>query len=450
MNGLVFPDDSLSRLRSDLLSSAPKEAAAVLIAGHAATPSGKRLLVREHYIVPATEYDVQEEYRVVLPPNFLMPRLKRARNEGWSLVLAHTHPFENRAHFSNVDDAAEAETMPVIFSRTRAQSHGSLVLGIEEAAARLFSITAGVLDRHAASIVEIGRDVHFHSASSMSPDTLLPRFDRNVRAFGAFGQSLLANLKVGIVGLGGIGSIVAEQLAHLGVKTFVLLDPDSVEESNLNRLVGATRRDVGEKKARLAARMISSIHPDATVQALAGDIMFAQEARRLFDVDFLFGCTDSHGSRTVLNQIAYQYMIPAIDLGIHIQAKEGKVKTMAGRVQMLAPGLACLVCSNLLDPEQVRRDFLGPEARKRDPYISGAVEPQPAVISLNGTVASLGVTMMLSAVVGIPLSARYQIIRFERGVVRAVLQSQNADCIVCSLRGALGRGDAWPLPSKPC
>jgi molybdopterin-synthase adenylyltransferase len=271
-----------------------------------------------------------------------------------------------------------------------------------------------------------------------------------VRAFGALGQAILSSMTIGIVGLGGIGSIVAEQLAHLGVGEFVLLDPDVLEETNLNRVVGAAREALGMPKVTLAEKLIRRINPDANVRAIRGDIMCARDASALLDVEFLFGCTDSHGSRTVLNQIAYQYMIPTIDLGVHVQARSGHIRTIAGRVQMLAPGLACLVCSNLLNSEEVRRDFLSVEARRRDPYIPGAAEPQPAVISLNGSVASFGVTMMLSAVVGIPLSARYQIIRFDRGTVRPVAQSPQENCIVCSLRGALGRGDLWPLPNRSC
>lgn len=450
MNALVFPGASLSRLRSELLSSAPKEAAAVLIAGQSTTSRGTRLLIREHHFVPSHEYQVQEQYRVVLPPSFLMPQLKRARNEGWSLVLTHTHPFGNEAQFSGVDDAGEAETLPVVFARTGGQSHGSLVLGREAAAGRIFSVINSALKRCDVSVIEVGEEVRIQFADPVATSQPPSRFDRSVRAFGALGQSILAKVTVGIVGLGGIGSIVAEQLAHLGISRFILLDPDVLEESNLNRVVGSTQEDVGGTKAHLAERMICRIRPDATVQAIVGDVMCTDDARSLLDVDFLFGCTDSHGSRTVLNQIVYQYMIPAIDLGVHIQAEEGKIKRIAGRIQMLAPGLACLVCSNLLDSEQVRRDFLTSEARNRDPYIPGIAEPQPAVVSLNGTVASLGVTMMLSALVGVPLAARHQIVRFERGVVRAVAQSQNPDCIVCSLRGALGRGDAWPLPSKQC
>jgi len=86
------------------------------------------------------------------------------------------------------------------------------------------------------------------------------------------------------------------------------------------------------------------------------------------------------------------------------------------------------------------------EERKRDPYVVGIAIPQPAVISLNGTVASLGVTMMLAAVTGFPSAARYQVFQGERGVVRAVVATPVAGCVTCSYRGALARGDLWSMP----
>jgi len=166
----------------------------------------------------------------------------------------------------------------------------------------------------------------------------------------------------------------------------------------------------------------------------------------LLNVDFIMCCTDTQGSRAVINQIAYQYLIPAIDIGVRIDALAGEVKSVSGRVQMLAPGLACLVCQSLLDPEVVRHDLLSEEERQRDPYIVGAQEPQPSVISLNGTVSSLAVTMFLAATLGVPLEARHQIYIADRGVVRAVASSPLPDCVVCSLRGSLARGDLWNLP----
>ncbi len=265
----------------------------------------------------------------------------------------------------------------------------------------------------------------------------------------AEGQAAIASLRFGIVGLGGTGSIVAQELAHLGATSLKLLDFDRVERSNLNRLIGANRDSVGKPKAEIAAQNVRLISDGIAAEPIVGNVLNASDAARLLDCDLIFCCTDSHGSRAVLNQLSYQYMIPTIDMGVRIQVVGGKVTDIAGRVQMLGPGLPCLVCNGFLDPEQVRRDLLADEARARDPYIVGTSEPQPAVVSLNGTVASMAVTMMLAAVTGIPSSARHQVLIATRGIVRAIDSVAEPGCVICSLRGALGRGDTRPLPGRP-
>src|SRR5439155_306371 len=121
-------------------------------------------------------------------------------------------------------------------------------------------------------------------------------------------------------------------------------------------------------------------------------------------------------------------------------------RALVVRAQLLAPGLPCLVCHKLLDPEAVRRDLLSEDERANDPYIVGAAEPQPSVISLNTTIASLAVTMFLSAVTGLEVAPRHQIYLAQRGTVRAVESQPEPNCVVCSLREALARGDLWPLP----
>jgi len=298
-------------------------------------------------------------------------------------------------------------------------------------------------------VVEVGGDLAIHFGDHFIPHQISAQFERSVRAFGAEGQARLASLTVGIVGLGGIGSLVAEQLAHLGVRRFLLIDPDTIEASNLNRVVGADYGSVGKFKVEVSETMIRRINPTVDVDVLVGNVTMSTDIRRLLKCDFVFCCTDSHGSRAVMNQLAYQFLIPIIDIGVLIQAKSNKIVSISGRIQMLAPGLPCLVCHNLLDPEEVRRDLLSDEERVRDPYIVGAVEPQPSVVSLNGTVASLGVTMMLSAVVGIPVRTRHQVVLFDKGTVRAVTSEQSPDCVVCSLRGTLARGETWAIPGRP-
>jgi molybdopterin/thiamine biosynthesis adenylyltransferase len=273
-------------------------------------------------------------------------------------------------------------------------------------------------------------------------------FDRQIRAFGRDGQHKLKQLRVAIVGLGGTGSVVAQQLAHLGVNDFLLIDPDRLERTNLNRVVGATGADIHRPKVDIAKHLINNIRPSALIESAQSDALHNSVAKRLLETDLFFCCTDSHGSRAVLNQLAYQFLLPGFDLGVQIEAKRGRVTHVTGRAQMLAPGLACLVCSNLLDPEAVRRDLLSDAERQTDPYIPGAQEPQPAVISLNSTVASLAINMYLSAVAGIPGRARHQVFRGEVGAVRVIDTAPNPVCIICSESGALGKGDEWPLPGR--
>jgi molybdopterin-synthase adenylyltransferase len=213
--------------------------------------------------------------------------------------------------------------------------------------------------------------------------------------------------------------------------------------------VGTTRIDIGRPKVEVAAELVRRINPQIEANAITGNVIVSDDARRLLSCDFIFCCTDSHGSRAVINQLAYQYLIPTIDVGVRVQVRAGTVESVTGRIQMLAPGLPCLVCDELLDPEEVRRDLLSDEARARDPYIVGAVEPQPAVISLNSTVASLGVTMMLSAVAGLPVAARHQLVLFNKGIVRAAAADPSPQCVICSLGGALARGDTWPMAGRP-
>jgi molybdopterin-synthase adenylyltransferase len=448
MKGIVFGDQALPALRDALLSAAPQEAAALLLAGRANSGSEARLLVREYFLVPPDSYQAQERLRAVIHPSFIMPLLKRARKEGLSLVLTHTHPFAEEAHFSPVDDEGERVLMPALFSRTGDCPHGALVLTAHDCSARIW-IKPNAEPAYLSPVIEVGRNLRIHERNRAFSSRASNKFDRSVRAFGEEGQRTLASLSMGIVGLGGTGSVVAEQLAHLGVRRLLFLDPDVIEETNLNRVVGTTRIDIGRPKVEVAAELVRRINPQIEANAITGNVIVSDDARRLLSCDFIFCCTDSHGSRAVINQLAYQYLIPTIDVGVRVQVRAGTVESVTGRIQMLAPGLPCLVCDELLDPEEVRRDLLSDEARARDPYIVGAVEPQPAVISLNSTVASLGVTMMLSAVAGLPVAARHQLVLFNKGIVRAAAADPSPQCVICSLGGALARGDTWPMAGRP-
>lgn len=176
--------------------------------------------------------------------------------------------------------------------------------------------------------------------------------------------------------------------------------------------------------------------------------MRAAIAKRLVDADFIFGCTDSHGSRTVIQQVAYQYLIPCIDMGSVIGHVDQRITHIYGRVQMLAPGLPCLTCSHVLDPNEVRRDMMTEFERKADPYFVVDGEPAPAVMSLNATVSSLATTMFLSAVADIPGKARHLLYEGIGPALRTIAPKRDPSCYICSERGVLAGGDSEQLLAR--
>ena len=439
MSRLVFTKDLLTRLRTDLLQC-EDETCAVLF-GRSVEIDGKlsRIVVRESQEADSSAYSIRNSISAQLKPEFVAEAVQRARKNNESLVFVHTHPFSMN-EFSSIDDEGEKKLMEFLQQRVPNVVHAAMLITPEVNIARELGKNRPL------DVIGVGPEVSWNAKRTDEADEA--KYDRQIRAFGVEGQKILKSLRVGIVGLGGTGSVVLQELAHLGINDFLLIDPDIVENTNLNRLVGATPHDIEKPKVKVAKHLALSINPNANIDDCQGSVLKVKTVRNLADTDFVFCCTDSHGSRAVLNQFAYQYLVPMIDMGVVIAAPEKKVTHVAGRTQMLAPGLACMICGNLLDAEEIRRDLLTDFERKNDPYILGNAQPAPAVISLNATIASMAVTMFLNATTGIPGSARFINYNAMTGTSRPAMCVPHPSCVVCSSYGALARSEEWPLPAR--
>jgi hypothetical protein len=438
---LVFPDKALVALRTALWNEALESAAILLCQPtNLAGEDDWRLHVREAHVAQPDDYEERTAVFVRLKAAFGLPYERKARENGWSLVYCHTHPHQKgEARFSAIDDRSEIALAGYASSRSPGVPHCALLFATDNMAARRLGAQEPV------RFMQVGQSI---SEDAGPPSEIQETFDRQVRAFGAEGQRRIEATRVAIVGLGGTGSVVAQQLAHLGARDFLLIDRDVVEETNLNRTVGSTRADVDSPKVHIAQRLIEAIRPDARVQAVVGDVVDHDHARRLLEVDFIFCCTDSHASRHLINQLVHQYALPAIDMGVAIDAREKSVH-FAGHVKALAPGLACLWCLNSLDADQIRRELMSPEHRAADPYFNeGRGAPQPAVITLNSTVASLAGTMFLSMVAGIDAPARYLVYDGNRQRVSHVDVQVTPNCNFCGPDSTAGAGDRAPLPVR--
>lgn len=437
MSGLRMIEGSSAALTAALL--ADTERCAVGYAQY--DPAHGRWLLLKAEPVAEAAYESRDAMSATLTPAALVDIANRARREALSPVFIHTHPFaKGQPVFSAIDDAGEAELAAYLAHRVPAARPLAMVIGPDGLRARMLAMGKDI------PVWEVGS--RLRRLDDAARGTLAEeRFDRQVRAFGAAGQRAISALKILVVGSGGTGLATILQLAYLGATDLTVIDPDRVEVTNLNRLVGAGPGDVGMPKVGIAQRLVQSINPAATCRAVIGDIVDEEHARTIGGYDFTFLCTDSHASRAVVGQAAYQMLVPVIDMGVSITVADGCVSHITGRVQMLSPGLPCLACTGALDGEQVRRELLTPEQRAADPYIIGGQAPQPAVISINSAMASLATTMFLGAVAGVPAEARFQRYDGIRGIVRPMAATIRENCIICSR--ALAQGIEWGLPMRP-
>lgn len=204
---------------------------------------------------------------------------------------------------------------------------------------------------------------------------------------GSNSDTLLKRTRVAIVGLCGGGSHVAQQLAHLGVGHFVVCDPDVVEDSNLNRMVGAASADAGTArfKAEVIAERIRGVNPSAQVLACKG--RWQAYADQMRDVAAVFGCVDSYLERSQLETMCRRFLIPYLDIGMDVtETRSGFA--ISGQVIFSLPGLPCMRCLGFLNDE-----ILTAEAQRY-----GAAGGKPQVVWPNGVLASTAVGKFVSAI----------------------------------------------------
>lgn len=259
---------------------------------------------------------------------------------------------------------------------------------------------------------------------------------RNIELFGVKGQVTIATTRVAIVGYGGLGSHLGQQLAHLGSGEITVVDPDNVEESNLNRLVGAVPSDAtkGVPKTAVAVRVITGVNPAATVRPVTApaDAVAARDA--LLEVEILFGAVDNDAARLVLTEFCAEHGITYIDVASDAGADDLGV-WFGGRVFISEGGQGCLACARELDQREIRGAGMTDAERAVDDVIYGVASDHldgsgPMVVSVNGVVASLAVTEFIALVTGLRAPVRHLVYRGNEGVVRRH-EVNTTDCFYC-------------------
>jgi molybdopterin/thiamine biosynthesis adenylyltransferase len=456
---LRITDGHWKQLREHLLSDR-SEHAALLVCGISRRPNRIEFLVRSVIELTDEDYLDAGPWHLSIAPRALARHIKRAREDQATLVLCHSHPFPGRVLASPIDLATEIDLCGRVFSnRLAASPSAALILGPDGLDGRVWSSgLASPLEE----VTVVGSRIERLQTNSCGIPTTAPDGDPNeviiARAatsrqallWGEVGERSLRRAHIAVIGCGGTGSHVITQLVHLRVGAMTLIDHDVVETTNLSRLVGAAPDDVTRRKVDVLAEHARRINPSIRIDAIGASVIDV-DPHVLLEADVIVCATDGHGSRALLTELAQQYLIPVVDLGVEVDPNAEAFRA-GGGVRVLRPGRGCLHCAQTLSPAMVREEYLDEDQRRAETergYIRGEAVPAPSVIALNGVVASLAVLEVCQLLVGMLGDGRDRLLyRAESRALSTASMPSDPDCYICGRDGMLAMADARPLPTR--
>ncbi|MFJ8138912.1 ThiF family adenylyltransferase [Streptomyces sp. NPDC096013] len=437
---LTIPPRLWADLSQHLFQDDGGEHGAVLLAGRADGPRGPRLLARDLIIAAeGTDYVPGEYGHRALAPAFVRDAIVRARDEKLAYLAVHAHPGLNRVGFSRIDLASHERGYPAL-QQISGQIVGGLVLTPHAAAGDLW-LSEGDRVPLAEAVVPAGNMLRLRSNPALA-HLIDSQHDRQARLLGDLGQETLRRLRIAVVGLGGVGSILVEQLARLGVGELVLIDDETVDSTNLPRLIAAEPSDVGRPKTEPAVRNAYRANPDIHLTPVVRRVEHPEALKEIVRCDWIFLAADSDSARHWVNAAVQQYLIPGIQVGVKIPVtSEGEVGQIHTATRIMIPGNGCLWCNRLIDPTRLAIDMHPEAERKAAQYIADV--PVPSVITLNSLAASEALNYFVLATSGLHHEEgdHASVIHRPRTRQRDLQDPrQDTDCRWCTRSGRLGRG----------
>ena len=465
---LTIPAGMYQELHRHLFPGDGDEHGAVILAGICESDRGLRLVAREvHLAKDGVDYVPGRRGYRMLKAEYIQGRILRARDRRLAYLAIHNHGGTDSVAFSGPDMASHERGYPALLDIGRGVPVGALVLARSAVAGDLWFPGGDRAELRETAIVGHRRQLLFPKPAAKA--TAIGMYHRQSRLFGDAGQELLQRTRVGIVGLGGAGSVLAELLGRLGVGEFVLADPDRAEETNLPRLIAASRRDavvpgwlprrVADRlrtyKVRMAARNIRRANRKARVEALPRDFLDADVARHFKDCDFLFLAADTMGARLLFNSIVHQYGIPGIQVGAKVPVDgNGAVGNVFCVSRMVTPEQGCLWCNGLINPGRLQDEAVPEASRRGYAYVDDPDIAAPSVVTLNAVACAHAADDFLFHLTGLRYAdAETGWFRWNsrRAVAGYDMPRRDDTCGECSRAdySRFGMADNAPLPTRP-
>lgn len=408
------------------------------LAGVSSTPMTDAILVSSPKPVPEDAY-LLTEGGTSWDPRFTAKVGEEAMRRRLGVMMIHAHQFSELPRLSISDRTSFERVLPALRVTSPASPHGSVVIGVD-------LNVGGIVWLPGRGIMSVSQAKWLGSPIVVQPPVLVAEaaadtYKSQIDLIGVDGQRKLGRATIGVIGLGGGGSMVVQQAARAGFGKLVLVDHDLVEEKNRSRTVGTRSIDVGKPKAMAMKRLASEASKAVRVETCTDRFPSQASIELLKTCDLIVSCVDTFSARSEVAKFSLRHLIPVIDVGIGTHTNDSKagrrIDALAGHMHVYLPGDPCMWCTGLLTAEKIKEESGGhPE------YLEGQGGPGQ-VISFNGVVSSLAVTESIQLVTGMLQGGSGKRYLQYDGIERRLLYESPArrpDCFACQTE--LGAGDS--------
>jgi molybdopterin-synthase adenylyltransferase len=412
---IKFQHGDLARLRARLLADVSREHFAILLGKTRKIQGYTIITVIDILFLAQSDYNQQSVASLHIKKDFIHRALLELTNryDVDTMIDVHTHPFtQESVSFSATDDGDEQRFFRFLKEKFAGIHYASIVFSQSKYSARVWTLSSGSLyARKALLKTQTSREniasANFREDTDDEKTVVTAEegfFHRSALVLGLdVMRTLMHHQVITVVGVGGLGSIIAEHLIHMGFHEINLIDPDVLEVSNLNRVVGAYYKDAQQQRSKVEVvkRHLTSINPNASVEAYQKDVYDKEMESVLALSDWMIVATDNHSSRLKAQQLSVQYFVPLLSVGVNISVKGSTIEDMSGEVITARVGdYLCLRCLNRINPTKVASerhpDQTIREALVKRGYVTGQDIKEPAVKTLNTFVATMAVEVLIN------------------------------------------------------
>ena len=455
---IKFKQGDLACLRARILEDLSREHFAVLL-GKTQKIDGYTIINVIDLLFPGrSDYSQQNVAFLRIKKDFIHKALVELTNryDVDTIIDVHTHPFtQGGVAFSATDDGDEKMFFQFLNQKFAGIHYASIVFSQSKYSARVWTFSSGsILARKAQLKTQTSPENLASADFRENTDEQYEKtavtggegfFNRSTLALGLdVMRTIMHDQVISIIGVGGLGSVVAEHLIHMGFHEINLIDPDVLEMSNLNRVVGAYYEDAEQKryKVDVVKRHVTSINPKATVLACKRDVHDKEMESVLALSDWMIVATDNHSSRLRTQELSVKYFVPLLSVGVNITVKDNNIEDMSGEVITARVGdYLCLNCLNRINPIKVASErhpdqTIREELVKRG-YVTGKDIKEPAVKTLNTYLATMAVEVLTNQYTDV--RGHIPILVYENNGHMSIyedresVQLRNKHCFICNI-----------------